>query len=45
MGARNVEHENARRELEQTLIDRLSKVGGRLTESKKMLVQRDRLSH
>ena len=36
------EHENARRVLEQTLIDRLPKVEGRLTDAKKMLMQRDR---
>ncbi len=36
------EQENARRVLEQTLVDRLPKVEGRLSEAKKMLLQRDR---
>lgn len=36
------EHSNARRVLEQTLTDRLPRVEHRLTEAKKMLLQRDR---
>lgn len=36
------EHENARRVLEQTIMDRLPKVEYRLAEAKKLLFQRDR---
>jgi hypothetical protein len=36
------EHENARRVLEQTIVDRLPKVEHRLAEAKKLLFQRDR---
>ncbi len=36
------EHENARRVLEQTITDRLPKVEFRLSEAKKLLLQRDR---
>lgn len=36
------EHENARRVLEQTIMDRLPKVEHRLAEAKKLLFQRDR---
>jgi hypothetical protein len=36
------EHENARRVLEQAILDRLPKVEGRLSEARKLLVQRDR---
>ncbi len=36
------EHENARRVLEQTIADRMPKVELRLTETKKLLMQRDR---
>ncbi|MEO1542510.1 MAG: hypothetical protein AAFR75_00590 [Pseudomonadota bacterium] len=36
------EHENARRVLEQTIMDRLPKVEQRLAEAKKLLLQRDR---
>ena len=43
------EHENARRVLEQTIMDRLPKVELRLVEARKLLTQRDReittLSH
>lgn len=35
-------HENARRVLEQTIMDRLPKVEERLAEARKLLVQRDR---
>lgn len=35
------EHENARRVLEQAIIDRLPKVEQRLTETRKLLAQRD----
>jgi hypothetical protein len=36
------EHENARRVLEQAILDRLPKVEQRLSEARKLLVQRDR---
>ena len=36
------EHENARRVLEQTIMDRLPKVEHRLAEARKLLFQRDR---
>ena len=36
------EHENARRVLEQTIMDRLPKVENRLAEARKLLFQRDR---
>jgi hypothetical protein len=36
------EHENARRVLEQTIMDRLPKVEHRLSEARKLLFQRDR---
>ena len=36
------EHENARRVLEQTIMDRLPKVEQRLAEARKLLFQRDR---
>lgn len=36
------EHENARRVLEQTIVDRLPKVEQRLAEARKLLMQRDR---
>jgi hypothetical protein len=36
------EHENARRVLEQAILDRLPKVEQRLAEARKLLVQRDR---
>jgi hypothetical protein len=36
------EHENARRVLEQTIMDRLPRVEHRLAEAKKLLFQRDR---
>lgn len=36
------EHENARRVLEQAILDRLPKVESRLAEARKLLVQRDR---
>ena len=36
------EHENARRVLEQAILDRLPKVEQRLTEARRLLVQRDR---
>lgn len=36
------EHENARRVLEQTVMDRLPKLEQRLAEARKLLVQRDR---
>ena len=36
------EHENARRVLEQAIMDRLPKVEQRLAEARKLLVQRDR---
>lgn len=36
------EHENARRVLEQTILDRLPKVESRLSEARKLLFQRDR---
>jgi chromosome segregation ATPase len=36
------EHENARRVLEQTIMDRLPKVESRLAEARKLLFQRDR---
>ncbi len=36
------EHENARRVLEQAILDRLPKVELRLSEARKLLVQRDR---
>lgn len=35
------EHQNARRVLEQTILDRLPKVEARLTEARRMLLQRD----
>lgn len=35
-------HENARRVLEQTIMDRLPKVEERLAEARKLLIQRDR---
>lgn len=35
------EHQNARRVLEQTILDRLPKVESRLTEARRMLLQRD----
>lgn len=35
-------HENARRVLEQTIMDRLPKVEQRLAEARKLLIQRDR---
>lgn len=41
-GASLEEHENARRVLEQTILDRLPKVEGRLSEARKLLFQRDR---
>ena len=36
------EHENARRVLEQAIMDRLPKVEQRLSEARKLLIQRDR---
>ncbi len=39
------EHENARRVLEQAIMDRLPKVEQRLTEARKMLAQRDNEIH
>lgn len=41
LGTSLEEHENARRVLEQTIMDRLPKVEQRLAEAKKMLVERD----
>ena len=35
------EHQNARRVLEQTILDRLPKVESRLAEARRMLLQRD----
>lgn len=42
LGTSLEEHENARRVLEQTIMDRLPKVEHRLAEAKKLLFQRDR---
>lgn len=42
LGTALEEHENARRVLEQTIMDRLPKVEHRLAEAKKLLFQRDR---
>ncbi|MDX2257333.1 MAG: hypothetical protein NW205_00300 [Hyphomicrobiaceae bacterium] len=42
MGTALEEHENARRVLEQTIMDRLPRVEHRLSEARKLLTQRDR---